>query len=245
MVQLTYASLKSRYRKTFAGFFWVIINPLAMFGVQALVFSKILRIEVHDFLLFLVGGLLPWIFMVQTVQMATASLSAGASLLRAFRLEPLVLVGASVLDNFFNLVVSILVIAVPVMVIHDAPLSRLVWAPLCLLPFLIGAFALSCYTAMLNVFFRDTSFVLTFAFSILFFLTPIFYPIQFVPEHLRWLIELNPFYHLINPFKILVYSREDWDWVLPLLRSAGWACALSFGSHLYWRRRRNELYLHV
>ena len=245
MIQLAYASLKSRYRKTFAGFLWVIINPLAMFGVQAYVFSKILRLEIPDFFLFLVGGLLPWIFMVQTIQMATASLSAGASLLRAFRLEPLVLVGASVLDNFFNFIVSVVLIAVPVMLTYEAPLTRLLWAPLCLLPFIVGAFALSCYTAMLNVFFRDTSFVITFAFSILFFLTPIFYPIEFVPANARWVIELNPFYHLINPFRILVYSRAEWDWVMPLARSMTWAAGLSLGAQYYWRRRRNELYLHV
>lgn len=244
-LHLMWSSLKSRYRKTFAGFFWVLINPLAMFGVQSLVFSRILKIEIPNFILFLAGGLIPWIFMVQTISMGTASLANQGNLLRAFRLHPLVLVGASVLDNFMNFVMSILLIAVPVMIFHDAPLSRLLYAPICLIPFVIGTYAITCYTALLNVFFRDTVFVLGFFFSIVFFLTPIFYPVELIPPHLRWMVDFNPFFHLFNPFRQAIYAENPFDWFRPFLRACLWALGLSLGSFLYWKRRINELYRYL
>jgi ABC-type polysaccharide/polyol phosphate export permease len=59
--------MKFRYRKTFAGFIWVILNPIMMFVVQSLVFKRFLKIEIPDSFVFLLGGLLLWIFITQTI----------------------------------------------------------------------------------------------------------------------------------------------------------------------------------
>ena len=80
--ELTVASLKSRYRKTFAGFLWVVLNPLMMFGVQSLVFKTFMKIQVPDYHLFLLGGLLPWIFFSSTIQMGTPIFVTQSHLLR-------------------------------------------------------------------------------------------------------------------------------------------------------------------
>src|SRR5665647_1643549 len=88
---LTVASLKSRYRKTWAGFVWVILNPLLMFGVQSLVFKRFLGLQIPDYYLFLLGGLLPWIFMSSTIQMGTPIFVTQAQLLRSFKINPMVL----------------------------------------------------------------------------------------------------------------------------------------------------------
>lgn len=243
-VELTSASLKSRYRKTLAGFVWVLLNPVIMFGVQAMVFKKFLRLEINDYYLFLVSGLIPWVFMSQTIQMGTPALVSNAGLLRAFRLHPMVLVMSSVLDNLINFIFAIVLIIIPVILFSQTGAGlNLVWAPLCLLPFLIGTCALTSFTALLNVFYRDTNFVLTFFFSVLFFITPIFYPLSFVPTNLHWMIELNPFYHLINPFREALYATEAFAWVTLWLKGMGWSIALSLVSYWYWRKKRNELFL--
>ena len=66
---LTFSEMKGRYRNTWAGFIWVIINPILMFSVQALVFKHILRLNMERYYLFLLGGLLPWIFISSTLNM--------------------------------------------------------------------------------------------------------------------------------------------------------------------------------
>ena len=243
-VDLTTASLKSRYRKTLAGFVWVLLNPIIMFGVQATVFRKFLRLEITDYYLFLVSGLIPWVFMSQTIQMGTPALVTNAGLLRAFRMHPMVLVISSVLDNLLNFLFAIMLIIIPVVFFSDVGVtSTIIWAPLCLLPFLIGTFAITSFTALLNVFYRDTNFVLGFAFSVLFFVTPIFYPIEYVPEHYRWVIELNPFYHLISPFRATLYPNEPFAWAMLWVKGMAWALGLTMASVWFWRKKRNELFL--
>ena len=70
LISLTLANMKARYRKTFAGFLWVILNPIILYSVQSVVFRKILKIELPDYSLFLLGGLLPWIFITSTLEMS-------------------------------------------------------------------------------------------------------------------------------------------------------------------------------
>ncbi len=243
-LHLTWASLKARYRKTFAGFLWVVLGPLAMFGVQSLVFRRFLRLEVPDYLLFLAGGLLPWIFLVQTVQMGVASLVNAGPLLRAFRVSPLVVVCASVMDNLCNLLVAFLLVLVPLALASDVPAWRLLLTPLGAIPFLIGALAITAGMAMLNVFFRDTNFVLNFLFSVLFFMTPVFYPPEYIPDAYRWLMDVNPLHHLLQPFRAAVHgpaSAFPADW----LRGMAWALALAALSALYWRKKRNVLLINL
>ena len=164
------SSLKSRYRKTVAGFIWVLLNPLIMFGVQAIVFKKFLRLEMNDFYLYLVGGLLPWIFMSQTISMSASTLTANSGILRAFRLNPMVLVNSSFLDNLFNFLVASVIITCPVILFSEiGPQLGILLAPLALMPIIIGTYALSSLVAVVNIFHRDTSFVLNFIFSIFFF----------------------------------------------------------------------------
>ena len=243
-LELTLASLKARYRKTLAGFVWVLLNPVITFGVQVLVFRKFLRLEIPDFHLFLVGGLIPWIFMTQTVQIGTPVLVGNGTLLRSFRLDPIVLITSSVLDSFFNFMLSVMVIVIPVVLLSDAgPGWQLLLLPLALLPMLIGVSALASGLSLLNVFYRDTNFVLSFLFSVMFFLTPIFYPVSYVPEEFRWMIEFNPFHHFITPFRAVLYPDALTTWPTQWLIAMAWAIGLSVMSFLFWRRKRNEIFI--
>ncbi|MEX1099615.1 MAG: hypothetical protein WEB87_04275, partial [Bacteriovoracaceae bacterium] len=64
---LTVADMKGRYRNTVAGFFWVMFNPIIMFIVHSLVFKNILQIQVDRYFVFLLAGLLPWIFISTSI----------------------------------------------------------------------------------------------------------------------------------------------------------------------------------
>ena len=238
------ASMKSRYRKTIAGFLWVLLNPVIMFGVQSVVFRKFLRLDMPDYYLFLVGGLIPWIFMVQTIQMGTSSLVANSSLLRSFRVHPLILVGASVLDNFTNFVFTLVLIVVPVVLFSNRGFSwNLLWTPVTLLPLLLITFSFTMLMAVANVFYRDANFVLGFIFSIFFFLTPIFYPAEFIPVNYQWLIDFNIFFHAIAPFRSTIYATDPFAWLSLWLKGMGWGIGLMLLASYYWRKKRNELFI--
>lgn len=240
--ELTLASVKSRYRKTWTGFLWVILNPILMFGVQALVFKKFLKLEMPDYFLFLLGGLLPWIFLTSTIQMGTPVFVAQAQLLRSFKINPWVLLGAQVLDSFFNFLVTFLIILLPLYLFSDKSVLTLLLLPVAMIPLLVGTLCVTITLSILNVFYRDINFVMGFVFSLMFFITPIFYPREFVPEEYQWMITCNPIIYFIVPFRVLLYSN-DVVALFPVMVKSILVCIIFIGIAFYvWKKKQNEFY---
>lgn len=242
ILELTLASIKSRYRKTWAGFLWVILNPILMFGVQSLVFKKFLRLDIPDYFLFLLGGLLPWIFFTSTIQMGTPIFVAQAHLLKSFKINPWVVLGAQVMDSFVNFVASFILIMLPFYLFSDKSVLSLFILPVALIPMLIGTLSITISLSVLNVFYRDINFVMNFIFSLLFFLTPIFYPKEFVPENYQWMIDLNPILYFIEPFRILIHGPGLEHFFPVFLKSIAAALFFSLIAFFVWRNKQNEFY---
>jgi len=242
---LTLASMKSRYRKTWAGFIWVILSPLLMFGVQSLVFSRFLKLQVPNYALFLVGGLLPWIFLSSTVQMGTPVFVTQSQLLRSFKINPFVVLCSQVLDNFINFVASFLIILIPIYFYTNKSLMGLTLIPLVMIPLFLGTFSLTVALALLNVFFRDTTFVMNFIFSLLFFITPVFYPKEYIPAEYHWVSVLNPVTYLIEPFRLVIYEGAVESFGVTYLKSMAMALAFTVVALVYWKRKVNEFYRRI
>jgi ABC-type polysaccharide/polyol phosphate export permease len=240
--ELTLASLKSRYRKTLAGFVWVILNPLLQFGVQSLVFKKFLNLNVPNYYLFLLGGLLPWIFIISTLQMSTPVFVSHSQLLKSFKINPFVVLGAQILDNFINFLASFILILLPFFFFSSQALLPLILLPVSFIPLLIGISSISMTLAIVNVFFRDTNFVIGFFLALLFFITPIFYPVDFVPENWRFLISFNPIYYLIEPVKILIYDAKINHYFDSVFKSFGVSLFFLCLSIFMWRKKKNDFY---
>ena len=240
--ELTLASIKSRYRKTWAGFIWVILNPLLMFGVQSLVFKKFLRLDIPDYFLFLLGGLLPWIFLNTTIQMGTPVFVTQSQLLRSFKINPMVILSSQVIDCFLNFLASFILILLPLYLLSDRSFLSLLLLPIALIPLFLGTLGLTITLSILNVFFRDLNFVMGFFFSLLFFLTPVFYPKEFVPHEYQWMISFNPIIYLIDPFRSVIYQNDIGLFFIAFIKGMAVAIGFIFLSFYTWRRRRNEFY---
>lgn len=238
---LTLASLKARYRKTFAGFIWVVMNPLLMFGVQSLVFKTFMKINVPDYYLFLLGGLLPWIFFSSTIQMGTPVFVSQSHLLRSFKINPMVILASQVLDNFINFLASFVLILLPFYFSSTKPLMPLLLLPLALIPLLIGTLSLCITLSTVNVFFRDTNFVMGFMFNLLFFMTPVFYPREYIPENLSWIVDFNPVVYFLEPFRSVIYF-DGMNFPMAFLNGTGISLIFFVIAYLTWKRKRNDFY---
>ncbi len=96
-----------------------------------------------------------------------------------------------------------------------------------------------------QVFLRDTRFVTTFILNVSFFLTPVFYPLEFVPEEFRWMAALNPFYILIAPIQACLSNFEPEIFWYRLAKAAALAAVLLVTATVVWRKKRNDIYFHV
>ncbi|WP_127718491.1 ABC transporter permease [Halobacteriovorax sp. HLS] len=241
---LTRTQLKSRYRSTFAGAIWVIVNPILLFIAHAIIFNQIVKINVPNYFLFLLASLIPWTFIVGNINMVTPILVTNREFLNSFNLNPLVLIISQVLDNFINFLISFIVIFCGVFLYVGTSIIDLSYLliPICVLNLLVFCLGASILCSTMHVYFRDTQYFLNFINSIMYLLTPIFYPVEMVPQWAKIFVTLNPYFIMIHPFQIIFNNYNELSMMNPLIGSSflGWGI-LCF-SLIIWNRQRDGMY---
>lgn len=239
--------MRSRYRKTFAGFLWVIANPIINFCVQAIVFKTILKIQIDNYPTFLLSGLLPWFFMSQTVTSLASCLVHSRELLLGFKLNPLTIVASQVLDNFINYLVSTLLI---ILVLTGMDFITL--TPIQLFLFLLNSFLLLFFVffitsivSICHVFYRDMQYVASFVMNLAFFVTPVFYAIDYVSPEYQWIFKFNIFYPMISLFQNSVYQFSFESWISRFGVCAGLVFVLGIILSLLMKKKMKDFYINV
>ena len=234
--------MKSRYRKTIAGFLWVVLNPILLFAVHALIFKAILKIDIPNYFLFLLGGLLPWIFITNNMLMTTNAFIIQREIIRSFTLSPLSLLFAHTMDNFINFLAAFFILFVG-LAFYGTPSFHCLWLlPLAVVSLLIFSLSLSTILATLQVFLRDIQFLTQFVNNILYLLTPIFYPPEFIPEGFRLAVLVNPYYIMIQPFQIILNNYSNRDLSTALILSFALSISMSGLAYYCWQKGRKRLY---
>ena len=237
--------MKARYRKTIAGLLWVILSPIIVFSAQSFIFKYILKLEIQNFSLFLLSGLLPWVFITSSLDIGIPSIVSSADLLKSFNINPIILIASQVLDNFINFLLSFTILIIPSIFIYKIPLQGLIALIVPILLLLIFVSLLTSILALLNVFYRDIKFVSSFTMNLLFFATPIFYPESFVPANLKWIVSLNPFYRMIQPIRVSLYQFSPQLYFSSLIPSLVIIILLSIFCIFLWRKKRSRIYSYV
>jgi lipopolysaccharide transport system permease protein len=213
-----------------------------MFAAQSYAFHYILKIDIERYPLFLLTGLLPWAFIQASIDMSTSSLVNNGRFLKSFPVSPAVIVSSQIIDNFINYMASFIIILIPIAIWLEWPLVNLIYMIPSFFSLFLFVVSFSFFMAALNVFFRDTRFVMTFVMQITFYMTPIFYPADLIPEQFRWLNYINFFYLIIYPFQML-HSTFEWSAYWSAL-SVSYFISISalLICKLFWRLKRNEIY---
>ena len=247
ILSLTYYHMRSRYRKTLAGVVWVIANPIINFSVQALVFKTILKINIDNYPIFLLSGLLPWFFISQSITNLSGSLVSSRELLLGFKLNPLIIIACQVLDNFFNYLLATIILFILLSItglVSLSPFQILLFIvdSALLLPFVFFATAL---VSFLHVFYRDVQFVASFVMNLAFFLTPIFYTIGYVDPQYQWIFNFNIFYPIVNLFQTSLHNFNIQAWANNIFICM--LIILSLGGVLYFfiKKKMKDFYINV
>jgi len=183
---LVVKEFRIRYKSTFLGYIWSILQPLAFALVFYAVFKVVLRIPMRNFGLYLIAGLFPWQWFSNSVLASNQFFVGNSTLIKKVRFPRSFLVVAGVLNDLIHFVISVPVILVFMFWHHRYPTLSWVW----LLPLLVAiqflfTYGLSLLVATCNLFFRDLERLMTIFTLLWFYLTPIFYPIDMVPARFR------------------------------------------------------------
>lgn len=242
---LTSAELKGRYRNTFAGLLWVMINPLILFSVHALIFKHILKINVDKYYVFLLSGLIPWIFMSSMLLQTVNIFITKRESLLSFQIHPISLIMAKSIDNFINFIIPFTFLFFVLRAENDFQWIGILYVPLLMLIMFIGTVTTTIILAVLQVFFRDIEYILQFVINVMFFLTPIFYPRHLIPEKYQIFVDLNPFYAYIRGFKAALWDFSFEEINLAIANSLLFLLVTTILSIVFWKRFRNEIYLNI
>jgi len=202
---LTVKEFKLRYRNSILGFFWSLLNPLAMMMILTVVFSKLMKSDVHNFPIFLLPALLAWRFFSVGTSMSLQSIIGNYSLVTKVYFPRWLLVLSS---NLANLIGSSLEFAVlfPLMMVlgmRITPLALLL--PVILVLELLLIVGVSLVLASVNVRYRDFNQVWDITLQIGFFLCPILYDMSMIPKRYLLAYSLNPVTCIIDSVRKILY----------------------------------------
>jgi ABC-type polysaccharide/polyol phosphate export permease len=174
--------LKVKYKGSVLGVAWSLANPLALVGVYTLVFSIFLRVTgIEHYPLFVVSGLLTWVFFQTSVQSASSSLLGQAELVKQVRFPRQLLPLSVVATNLVTFAVMLAVI-LPINLAIIPETRSTFWAAIPLSLTLVAlASGLAVVVACVNVFYRDVEHLVSTGLVPLFFLTPVFYTFDSIP----------------------------------------------------------------
>jgi ABC-2 type transport system permease protein len=231
---LVLRELRSKYKRSFLGWAWSLANPLAMMVVYTVVFKYFLHIRpspgepsgLNIFALFLLCALLPWNYFQLSVTGSIGTLVANESLIKKTYFPREVLPGATVGANLFSHLIEMGLLLLALLAFGN-------WRALVYLPFVIlltilmSLFALGfgLMLSAFNVYFRDIQHFMGILFLVWLYLTPIIYPLSYVPPHYQTLLKINPMTDATLGYRAALYDGRTPD-MLQLAYFAAWAVGM-------------------
>lgn len=212
--KLTLREIKARYKQSFLGFFWIVLNPFFQMVIMSFVFSKILKMGSLGvpYPLFIYAGLLPWLFMVNSLSSAMSVFISDSSLIKKIYFPREILVLSTMLAKTFDFGLSFLIFLLMMI------FFKVVFTPFIFFFFLIFlieflfVYSLALILAAFNLYYRDVQYLFNLMITLWFYVTPVIYAVEFFPEKYRIIFQLNPMAVFINAYRQVLLGGDFPKW---------------------------------
>lgn len=205
--------LISRFARSKLGGLWMIINPLSQVAIYALILSNVLAAKLpgvsnqYAYAIYLMAGLLAWTLFSEIIGRCLNLFIEQGNLMKKMSFPritlPAIVVGSNLLNNILLFIAMLGIFA---MLGHQFSVAMLWLMPLTLIV-VVFALGIGLILGVMNVFLRDIGQLIPIIMQMLFWLTPIVYPVSIIPESYQHLLNLNPMYPITHAYQqILVYG---------------------------------------
>lgn len=209
IASLVRKDLRGRYKGSVLGFMWTFINPLLQLLVYTLVFSVIMRQGIEDFYLFLFVALIPWIFFSAAITGGAVSIIQQSDLIKKIYFPREVIPISYVMSCFVNMLLSFVVVMAVVYISgRTPPILALLCLPVIMIVELLLALGIAMITSAVTVYFRDLEYILGIISMAWFYLTPIVYGVELVPEKYENLFHFNPMTSIVIAYRDILYYEK-------------------------------------
>ena len=208
---MTVRHLRGQYKQSVLGYAWAFVNPLSFMIILSFVFSTILRIPSQGipFPLFVMTGLIPWLFFAGGVSAATDSVAGAPSLVTKVYFPREILPIAAVFTKLVDLFFGLVVLAGLMVYYGYLPTETVIWVPVLLVIHLMFTLGISLPLAALNLYLHDVRFLVGVVLTLWFYLTPVMYPLSLVPAKYQFIYDINPNSLLIDAYRRVVLLNQS------------------------------------
>lgn len=242
LINLTIREVRGKYKRSFLGQTWSLLNPIASLAIYTVVFGFVLKATpppgdpsgIDVFTLWLACALLPWNFFAATMTGGMNAVLGNANLVQKVYFPRYTLVAASMLSSLVTFGFELLVLCGIAVILGS---NIWIWLPLLAVFVVILAFfglGLGLILSITNIYFRDTAQFVGIGMQVWFYATPIVYPVTLIADKellwasngrdfpLTWLYSLNPMERFVTVFRNLMYDNRlpAWDDMLYCLGAA-------------------------
>lgn len=200
--------IRGKYKGSFLGVMWSFLNPLLMVAVYAIVFPYIMRIKTENYLIFLIIGVIPWTFFTTVMNQGMISIRMNAGIIKKVYFPREILPISVAISGLVNFLISCIIILL-FCIFGGVGISwHLILLPVVALIEFIFVLGLILAFSSINIYIKDTEYLVQFIMNLLFYATPILYTTELFPQSFRWVLYLNPMTHIIDFYRdIFMYHQ--------------------------------------
>ena len=223
--QLVEKDIKLKYRRSFLGYLWSILNPLMIMIIMVAVFSSMFRFDIENYPVYLIIGQTIFNFVSDATNQAMWSITGNASLLKKTYVPKYIFTLSKVTSSFINTLFSLGAMLIVFFVCRIRLNPYMLFIPVIMIQVYIFCVGMGMFLSQATVFFRDIQYIYAAFVTAWMYLTPIFYPIRQLPFELMWGIKhFNPLYSYITQFRTIVLEQA-----MPDFRLVIYGFAVGFG----------------
>lgn len=242
--ELVKKGIKLKYRRSYLGIAWSMLEPLLYMIVLTIVFGELLGRGSKDFPVYVLAGRLLYSFYSSTTKTCLKSIQAHSGMIRKVYVPKYMYPLSSVLTNFIIFALSLPVLVVVSLVLGIYPTWRILLALIPLVILFLFAYGTGMILATVGVFFRDMEYIWSVALTLLSYTSAIFYyPDKVMSGRWGWIIEYNPLFCIIDNFRSIIYSTPiNWSYTL---YAVIWAVATCVIGMVVFHKQQDKFILYV
>ncbi len=242
--QLVGKEFKNKYRRSYLGILWSLLNPLFMMMIVSSVFSFIFRFDIENFQVYLILGQITFNFFSEATQVSVTTIVGAGQLIKKVYVPKYIFPLSKVLFSLLNFGFSFIA-AFFVMVCYGVtPGLSMLYLPLWMGYYFLFTLGISLLLSACMVFLRDTQHLYSLVMVAFGYLTPVFYPVSSLAPWMQEVMKFNPLYQYITYLRnILLYgcSPSVWDNVVCL----GYAFVSVVAGMHYFFRKQDQFILYI
>ncbi len=203
--QLVIKDIKLKYRRSFLGYLWSILNPLMIMGIMVLVFSNMFRFSIANYPVYLIIGQTIFNFVSESTNQAMWSITGNAALMKKTYVPKYIFTLSRVTSSFVNMLFALCAMVIVFLCCRARFTWNMLFIPVILFQVYFFTLGLGLFLASGTVFFRDIQYIYSAFLTAWMYATPIFYPVDQLPVRLQWIIKhFNPLYAYVTQFRRIV-----------------------------------------